>query len=270
MWKIPYLFEAAVFRSIYVLIKQYCLASSVQSVSNWHYLFVLCYYIQFWLLQSIHYLSILHTVLFCVLCPKLSSKMCPLSVSISHCTVLCHYVHCSFLKSVHCLSIYHTSLFCVTIPTAAFFSLSTVCQYVTMYSSVSLCPMLSSRVRRMSVSTSQCTVLCHYVHSCLLQLVHSLSIINTIVFCVTMFTAGFNSLSTVCQYVTLYSSVSLYPLLSSTVYPLSVNNSYCTAVYHYVNSCFLQSAHCLSISNTVFFCVTMSTAGFYSRSTLCQ
>jgi len=178
------------------------------------------------------------------LCPLLSLTVCPLSVSTSHCTVcwfcvtmstadsyslstvcqyltlysllvLCHYVHCSLLQSVHCLSLPHnvqsfgsvllcpllSSTVCplfvstthstvfwffVTMSTAVFYSLSTVCQYHTKYSLL---------------------VLCHYVHCCLLQTVHCLSVPHTV-----------PSLG----------SVSLCPLLSSTICPLSVSTTPCT------------------------------------------
>ena len=128
--------------------------------------------------------------------------------------VLCHYNHCCLIQSVHCLSVPHTvpPVLSVTMSTAVFYSLSTVCQYLTMYrllvvghyvhccllesvhclsapdivpsvGCVSLCPLLSSTVCPLSVSTSHCTVFW---------------------FCVTMSTAVFYSLSTVCQYLTLY------------------------------------------------------------------
>jgi len=96
--------------------------------------------------------------------------------------------------------------------TAAFYSLSTVCQYLTLYCLL---------------------VLSHYVHCCLLQSVHCLSVPHTVqsvgsvslcsllsstvcplslstsycnvcLFCVTMSTAAFYSLPTVCQYLTLH------------------------------------------------------------------
>jgi hypothetical protein len=100
--------------------------------------------------------------------------------------VLCHYVHCCLLQSVHCLSVPHT------IPSVG---------------SVSLCPLLSSTVCPMSVSTLQCTV-CW--------------------FCVTMSTAVY-SLSTVCQYLRVYRLLVLC---------------------HYVHCCLLQSVHCLSAPHT--------------------
>ena len=116
-----------------------------------------------------------------------NSTVCPLSVSASHGTVC---------------------VFCVTMSTAVFYSLPTVCQSLTLYR---LC------------------VLCHYVYCCLVQYV-STSHCSVCVFCVTMFTAVFYSLSTVCQNFTLYR---LFVLC------------------HYVHCCLLQSAHCLSVPHTV-------------------
>jgi len=113
-------------------------------------------------------LSVSHTVLLVgsiSLCPLVSSRVCPQSVSTSHCTVC---------------------LFCVTMFTAVFYSLSIVCQYLTLY---------------------RLLVLCHYVHCCLLQSVHCLSVTHNV--------------PCVC-------SLSLCPLLPSTVCPLSVSNSNCT------------------------------------------
>jgi hypothetical protein len=194
-----------------------------------------------------------------------NSTVCPLSVSTSPCTVC---------------------WFCVTMSTVVFYSLSTVCQYLTLYSLL---------------------VLCHYVHCCLLQSVHCLSVPHP---------------------VPSVGSVSLYPLLSSTVCPLSVSTSPCTVCWlcvtistavfyslstacqyltlypvlvlcHYIHYFLLKSAHCLSVPHSVpsvgsvslcqllssrvcalsvstshctvcWFCVTMSTAVFYSLSTVCQ
>jgi len=150
--------------------------------------------------------------------------------------VLCHYVHCCLLQSVQCLSVTHTvqsvgsvslcplesstvfpksvstshctvSLFCETTSTAVFYNLSKVCQYHTIYSLLGMG---------------------HYVHCCLLQSVHGLSVPHTV------------------QYV---ASVSLCPLLSSRVFPLSVSTSHCTVSW---------------------FCVTMPTAVFYILSNVCQ
>jgi len=124
------------------------------------------------------------------LCPLLSSKVSPLTRynTVYRLLVLYHRVHCCHLQSVHCLSVPHT--------------LPSVC-------SVSLCPLLSSTVCPLSVSTSHPTV-------CL--------------FCATMPTAVFYSLSTVCQYLTPYR---LFVLC------------------HYAHCCLLQSVHCLSVPHTV-------------------
>jgi hypothetical protein len=175
---------------------------------------------------------------------------------------------------------------CVTMSTAVFYSLSTVCQYLTLY---------------------RLLLLCHYVHCCLLQSLHWLSVPNT---------------------VPSVASVSLCPLVYSTVSPMSVSTSHCTVcllcvamptavldclstdclyltlyglllLCHYAHCCLLQSLHWLSVPHTVpsvasvslcpllystvsplivstshctvcCFCVTMSTAVFYSLSTDCQ
>jgi hypothetical protein len=123
--------------------------------------------------------------------------------------------------------------------------------------SVSLCPMMSSTVCPLSVSTSQC---------------------NDFWFCATTSTAEFYSLSAFCQYRTLY----------------------CLLVFcHHVHCCFLQSVYFLSVPYTVlslsflppcpllfstvcrpcvctshctlcWFCISMSTAVFYSLSNVCQ
>jgi hypothetical protein len=146
------------------------------------------------LVQSVHCLSVPKNVqrVGCVsLCPLLSSKVCPLSVSTLHFTVC---------------------WFCVTVSAAVFYSLSTVCQYLILYRLLVLCP---------------------YVRCCLLQSVHCLSVPYTVPsvgsvslcpllsstvcplsvsalhftvcwFCVTMSATVFCSLSTVCQYLTLY------------------------------------------------------------------
>jgi len=168
------------------------------------------------LVQPAHCLSVPHTlpsIGSVSLSLLLSSTVCPLSVSTSQCTVF---------------------WFCVTVSTDAFHSLFNVSQYLTMYRlfrSVSLCPLLSSRVCPLSVSRSQFTV-CW--------------------FCVTMSTAAFYSLSTVCQYLTLYR-----PLV----------------LCHCAHCRLLQSVHCLSVPHnvpSVSFCVTMSIATYYSLSTVCQ
>ena len=150
------------------------------------------------------------------LCPLQPSRICPLSLSTSHCTV------CRF---------------CVTVFTAVFYILPTVCQYLTLYrllilyqyvhccllqsvhglpvphtvpsvGSVSLCSLLSSTFCQLSLSTSHCTVCC---------------------FCISMSTAAFYSLSTVSQFLTLYRLLILC---------------------HCVHFCLLHSANCLSVPHT--------------------
>jgi len=91
--------------------------------------------------------------------------------------------------------------------TAVFYSLSTLCQYLTLYGLM---------------------ILCHYFHCCLLQSVPCLS---------------------VPQNIPPVGSVLLNPPLSSTICPLSVNTSHFTVCW---------------------FCVTMSTVVFYNLSTVCQ
>jgi len=95
------------------------------------------------------------------MCDK-TSTICPLSVSTSHCT----------------------SVGSVTMYTAAIYSLSTLCQYVTLY---------------------RLLVLRHYVHCFLIWSIHRLSLPHT---------------------VPSVGSVSLCPLLSYMVYPLSVITSH--------------------------------------------
>jgi hypothetical protein len=223
-------------------------------------LLVLCHYVNCTLIQSVHCLSVPYNAPSegsVSLCQELSSIACPLTVSTSHCTV---------------------GWFCDTISNSVFYSLSTVCQYLTLYSLL---------------------VLCHYVHCCLLHSVHCLSVHPTLqsvvsvslypilpstscpltvstshwtvcCFCVTM--------STLCQYLTLYSplvlchyihcsllksvhflsephavpsfgSVSICPLLSSTFCALSVCTSHCAVFW---------------------ICVNMPTASFYLLSNVCQ
>ena len=131
----------------------------------------LCHYVHYCLLQSVHCLLVPHTVPSIgslPLCTLLPSTVCPLCVSTSQSTDccasvtmsntafyslstvcqylnvyrqlgLCHYVLCCLLESVHCLSVPRT---------------------VTSVCSVSLRPLLPSRVSPMSVSTSHCTECC--------------------------------------------------------------------------------------------------------------
>ena len=202
----------------------------------------LCHYVHYCLLNSIHCLTVPHTVPSLgslLLGPLLSSTVCPLSVSTSQCTV---------------------SWFSATVSILVFYSLSNICQYLTMYRLLGLC---------------------QYVHYGLLQSVQCLSVHHN---------------------VSSVGSVSLCPMLPSTVCPMSVNTSYCTdcwvsaTMYNY---CLLQSVHCLSVPYTLpsvgclplcpillstvcppsastsqctvcCFCVTMTTAAFYSLSPVCQ
>jgi len=176
--------------------------------------------------------------------------------------VLCHYVHCCLLQSVQSLSVPHN------LPSVGSVSLCTLLSSTVCPQSVSIsnltsvgfvlpCPLLSSTVCLESVSTSQCT-LCW--------------------FCVSVYTAVFYYLSAICMYFTLnrqlglwhrvhctlvhsvhylsihntetsVGSVSLCPLLSSTISPMSVSISQCTYCWFYV---------------------TMSIAVWYGLSTLYQ
>jgi hypothetical protein len=189
--------------------------STVCQYLTMYRLLVLCHYDHCCLLQSVHCLSVPHTVPSVgsvSLCPLLSSAVCPLSVSTSHCTVC---------------------WFCVTMSTAVFYSLSTVCQYLTLYHLLVLCHYDHCCLLQLSTVCHYLTlyhllVLCHYDHCRLLQSVHCLSVPHT---------------------VPSVGSVSLCPLLSSTVCRLSVSTSHSTVCW---------------------FCVTMSTALFYSLSTVCQ
>ena len=194
--------------------------STVCQYLTMYRLMVLCHYVHCWPQQSVHCLSIPHNVPSdgsVSLCPLLSSTVYPLSVRTSQCTVCWfwgHYVHSWLLQFTHCLSVPHTvpsvgfvSLcpllsstvcplsvnishsrvcwFCVTSSTAVFYSLSNVCQYLTLY---------------------RLLILCHLFHCCLLKSVHWLSTSRRTVcfFCVTLATAVFYSLSTVCNYLTLF------------------------------------------------------------------
>jgi hypothetical protein len=198
---------------------------------------------------------------------------------------LCNYDHSCFLHSVHCLSVPHS---------------------VPFVGSVSLCPLLNSAACPLSVSTSQCSVcwLCvpvsnddfdslstvcrylilyrllalyHCVHRCLLQSVHCLSAphhvpsVGSVSLCLLLS-------STICLWVphTLHSvgSVSLCSLLSSTICPLSVPHT--VPSVGSVSLCPLQSSTVYPLSvgtsqcTVCWFSVTVSTAVFYSLSTVCH
>jgi hypothetical protein len=142
----------------------YSLSSLCQYISHYRLLF-LCHYVHCCILQSVYFLPVTHTELSVVLLPLLallSSKLCPLSVSTSHCTVF---------------------RFRVIMSTTVFYILSTVCQYLTLH---------------------RLLVLCRYVHCCLLQSTHCLSVPHI---------------------VPSVSSVSLCLLLTTTNGPLSVSIS---------------------------------------------
>jgi hypothetical protein len=148
-----------------VLSGKYC---TVCQYLTLYRLLVLCHYVHCCLLQSVHYLSVPHTVLYLEsmstavstvfqyltlypslsVCPPLSFTFCPLSVSTS---VLCSVSLCPLLSStVSPLSVPHTVLNLESMSTAV----STVCQYLTLYTSLSVCPPLSSTFCPLSVSTS--------------------------------------------------------------------------------------------------------------------
>jgi len=203
-------------------------------------LLFLCHHVHCYLLQSVHCLSLPHTVQSVVsvsLCPLLSSRVC-LYLTQYILLVLCYYVHCC----MHSLSVPHTvqpvgsvtlcTLMSSTESPRSVYSLSTDCQYLTLYSLL---------------------VLCHYVHYCLLQSVQSLSVFHIV------HSVGF---------------VSLCPLLPCTVYPFSQYLTLYSLLFlcHYVHRCLLHSVHCLSVTHNIvcWFCVTMSTAVFYVLSTVCQ
>jgi len=138
----------------------------------------------------------------------LSSTVSPLSVSTSQCSVCC---------------------FCVNVSTAVFYSLSTVCQYLTTY---------------------RLFFLCVYVHCCLLQPLQRLSVPH-------------NMLSVL--------SLSLCPLLYSTVSPLSVSTPHCTVCWFCVtmSTGFLLSVHCLLVPQIVLFVLSVSVCPIFSA-TACR
>ena len=249
-------------------------------------LFILCHYAECWTRQSVHCLSESDNVRFLgsvSLRPFLSPTVCPISVyvtpyhlwfsvAISTATfhvmftnclphtllslVLFHYATCDLLHFVRCPSTSHG----------------------TSVVSVSQCPLLASTFCPFSVYlTTYCIQFpCHYVHCCYRKSVHwlsnpncnvfgSMSLLSSMLCPISVYFSLYRLLA-LCHYVhcclqesvlslsvfvTLPSvySVSLCPLLCSTVYPLSVST------YH---------------TTVCFFCVTMSTAVFYSLSTFCQ
>jgi len=171
----------------------FCCVSTVCQCLTLYRLLVLCHYVHCCHLPSLQCLSVPHTlpsVGSVSLCPLLFSTVCPLSVSTSHCTV------CWFSD---------------TVSTALLYSLSTMSVTHTLPSvgSVSLCRLLPYTVCPLCqyFTLNRLLVLCHCVHCCLLQSPQCLSVPHNFTvfwFSVTMTTAVFSSLSTVCQYLTLY------------------------------------------------------------------
>ena len=120
---------------------------------------------------------------FVSLCPQLSSTFLHY-LSVRHILsplVLCHTVHCSVQKSFHCLSEPYTpqSVNCLSV-TGHFLS---VIHTEPSFASVSLCPLVSSKIYPLSFSTSHCTACCSRV---------------------TMHSAIFCNMSKEWQYVTLF------------------------------------------------------------------
>jgi len=153
------------------------------------------------------------------LCPLLSSSVCPLSLSTSHCSllILCLYNNCRLLQSARCLLVPRT------VPSVG---------------SVSLCPLLSSSVCPLSASTSHCSllILCLYNNCRLLQSALCLLVPHTVPFVVSLSLYPLLP-STVCpqsvrtSHFPSLSSVSLYTLLSATVCPLSDSSSHCSCCH---------------------------------------
>ena len=114
--------------------------STVSQFLTLYRLLILWHCVHCRLLESVHCLSVPHTVPSVdsvSLCSLLSSTFCQLSVSTSHCTVC---------------------WFCISMSTAAFYSLSTVSQFLTLY---------------------RLLILCHCVHFCLLHSANCLSVPHT-------------------------------------------------------------------------------------------
>ena len=169
------------------------------------------------------------------LCPQLSSTFLHY-LSVRHILsplVLCHTVHCSVQKSFHCLSEPYTpqSVNCLSV-TGHFLS---VIHTEPSFASVSLCPLVSSKIYPLSFSTSHCTACCSRV---------------------TMHSAIFCNMSKEWQYVTLFGlyvlchHVHWYFIQSSTVCRyVTLYGSF--VLCHSVHCCLLQSVHCMSIPHTV-------------------
>ena len=170
--------------------------------------------------------------------PLLSSTFCPLSLSNS--------------KRTFCW-------FCVIVSTAAYYNLSNVCQYLTMYRVLVLCKcvhlcFLYSVNYLLYLTQYRLLVLCHRVHCTLVESVHYLSLPHT---------------------ATSVGSVSPCPLLSSTVCPQSVSISNLTSVGFVLPCPLLSSTVCLESVSTsqctlCWFCVSVYTAVFYYLSAICM
>jgi hypothetical protein len=200
--------------------------------------------------------------------------------------VLFHYEHCFLLQFVQCLSVPHNDptlgsvslwsllspkicspsvstsqvtnyWYCFTMSNGVFWILQKVCLYLTMARLLEKCQFVHCCL----LQSAQCLsvlnmyrqfVLRLYVHCCLLQSIHCLSgPHNVLSFCsVSPFTLLKDCPQSVSnKNVPPVASVSLCPLLSSTVCLKSVSTSHCTVCC---------------------FCVTMSTAVFYCLSKVCQ
>ena len=117
------------------------------------------------LLQSVQLLPVSHTVTSVgsvSLCPLLSSRVCLLLVSTCHCTMCPMSLSTSQCTECWC---------CDTMSRDVFYSLPIACHCLTLYSlcslslpntvsslnSVSFCPVLSSAICPLPLSTSHCT-----------------------------------------------------------------------------------------------------------------
>jgi len=248
--------------------------STVSQYLTQYSTFVLCHYANCRLLQSVQYLSVLHTV-----------RM----------LVLRHYVHYRILQSVPCLSVLHNVLTVSSLPLSplVFFSVCplylstshcTVCQYpVTLSTGVLFSPSNVSQY----LAQYCLSVPCHFLHWCLVQYVHCISVLT--MYCLSVPCPSLHchlGQSVHCLLVshTVLSSGSLTfpPQLSSSVCPLSLRNSHCTVCQFPVplstgvlfslsnlsqyltlyclsvpcpslHWCLVQSVQCLSVPPTVLF-----------------
>ena len=151
----------------------------------------LCHYAHYYLQHTAHSRCASQWTSVCfvslLVCPVLSSTVCPLSVITTHCTVLwfcvtvstvvfyslstvstSHCTVCCFCVTINNAVFYSLSVvcipltippFCVTMSTCVFYNLSAAC-FLTMYNLfiLSLCRVLNSTVCPLSVRIWQCTV----------------------------------------------------------------------------------------------------------------